>query len=82
MRTTITLDKEVAVVIERLRRTRNQTLKAVITEALPERLKRIAARPAKWPIARTRSVAPGRCLLGTGDDVAEHLAFAERDAFT
>lgn len=81
MRTTITLDKDVAVVIERLRRTRNQTLKEVINEALREGLKRTTAPREKRPVVRTRSVDLGRCLLGQVDDVAEVLAVAESESF-
>ena len=81
MRTTITLDKDVAVVVERLRRTRNQTLKEVINQALREGLKRMSAPAEKRAVFRTRSVDLGRCLVGSVDDVAEVLAIAEGESF-
>ena len=34
MRTTLTLDRDVAAVIERLRKTRRQTLKGIVNEAV------------------------------------------------
>lgn len=81
MRTTITIDEDVAVIIERLRRARKQTLKEVINETLREGLKRIAAPREKRPRAETRSVDLGRCKLDNVDDVAEVLAVAESESF-
>jgi hypothetical protein len=81
MRTTITLDDDVAAVVDRLRRTRNQTLKEVINEALREGLKRTAQPRGKRPVPRTRTVDLGRCLLDNVDDVAEVLAVTESEAF-
>ena len=81
MRTTITLDQDVAVVIERLRRSRNEALKDVINEALREGLKRLDAPRDKRPPVRTRSVDLGRCRLDNVDDVAEALAIAESESF-
>jgi hypothetical protein len=71
----------VAATVERLRRTRRQSLKAVINEALREGLKHMAAAPRKPPEFRTRSVDLGRCLLVAVDDVAEVLAIAEGESF-
>jgi hypothetical protein len=81
MRTTLTLDKDVAAIVERLRRTRRQSLKAVINEALREGLKHTTAAQRRPPEFRTRSVDLGRCLLGTVDDIAEVLAVAESESF-
>jgi hypothetical protein len=81
MRTTITLDKDVAVIVERLRRTKNLTLKEVVNEALREGLSRMMAPRGKRPEFHTRSVDLGRCLLGNVDDVAEVLSVAESESF-
>jgi len=81
MRTTITLDKDVAVVIERLRRARNQTLKEVINETLREGLKHAAPQRAKRVAIHSPTVDLGRCLIGNVDDVAEALALAEGESF-
>ena len=50
MRTTLTLDKDVAAVIERLRKTRDASMKEIINEALRdpevrERINRVALEP-------------------------------------
>jgi ribbon-helix-helix CopG family protein len=81
MRTTLTLDKDVAAVIERLRKSRRQSLKQVINEALREGLKHIAAPPRNRRAFHTDSVDLGRCLLGNVDNVAEVLAVAESESF-
>lgn len=81
MRTTLTLDDDVAAQIERLRKSRNQGLKDLVNEALREGLKRLSAPPPKRARFRTRSVDLGRCLLGSIDDVAEALAVAEGERF-
>ena len=82
MRTTLTLDKDVAVALERLRRTRKASLKAVVNDALRQGLGRMAAPPAapRKPF-RTRSLTLGRCLVGNIDNVAEVLAVAEGERF-
>ena len=81
MRTTLTLDKDVAAVIERLRRTRRQSMKDLINEALREGLKHISAPRQRRGTFRTESVDLGRCLLGTVDNIAEVLAVAESESF-
>lgn len=82
MRTTLTLDKDVAVALERLRKSRKATLKAVVNDALRQGLGRMAAPPAapRKPF-RTRILPLGRCLVGSIDNVAEVLAVAEGERF-
>lgn len=81
MRTTLTLDRDVAVVIERLRRSRRASLKAVINEALREGLKQLEAPGRKGASFRTDSVDLGQCLVGSIDNVAEILAVVEGESF-
>ena len=81
MRTTLTLDKDVAAVIARLRKTRRESMKELINEALREGLKTMAAPRRKQSRFRTGSVDLGRCLLGDVDNVAEVLAVAENESF-
>jgi len=81
MRTTLTLDDDVAAKIERLRKTRDQSLKDLVNDALREGLKHLAAPPRKRGPFRTEVVDLGRCLLGNVDDVAEVLAVAEGERF-
>jgi predicted transcriptional regulator len=81
MRTTLTLDDDVAAKIERLRKTRDQSLKDLVNEALREGLKHIGAPPRKRAAFRTEAVDLGRCLFGNVDNVAEVLAVAEGEPF-
>ncbi len=82
MRTTLTLEKDVAIALERLRKARKASLKAVVNEALRQGLGRMAGPPAtpRKPF-RTRTLSLGRCLMGNIDNVAEVLAVAEGERF-
>lgn len=77
MRTTLTLDDDVAAMLERLRKARDASLKDVINEALREGLRRMEAPPAKRRPFRTETVDLGRCLPGDVDNIADVLAVAE-----
>jgi hypothetical protein len=81
MRTTITLDDDVAILLKRAQRASKQSFKEVVNAALRAGLAQLE-RPAKprLPYA-VRPLAVGRSLLGNIDDVAEALAVAEGEAF-
>ena len=81
MRTTLSLDDDVAAKIERLRKTRNESLKDLVNAALREGLKSLATPKGKRAPFETASVDLGRCLVGTIDNVAEVLAVAEGESF-
>lgn len=81
MRTTLTLDDDVAAALERLRRTRRGSFRDLVNEALREGLKGLTARPRKRPRFRTGVVDLGRCRFGNVDNVAEVLAVAEGDSY-
>lgn len=74
MRTTLTLEDDVAIAVERLRRSQNRPLKEIVNRALREGLKRLEAKPEPSAPFRTRSVSLGRCLVGDLEDVSETLA--------
>lgn len=82
MRTTLTLDKDVAAALERLRKARRASLKQIANEALRQGLERMAAPPARTrrPF-RTQTFSLGGCLIGNVDNVAEVLAVAEGEDF-
>ena len=82
MRTTLSLDKDVAAALERLRKARKASLKEVVNEALRRGLAQMASPPAapRRPF-RTRAVSLGRCLVGNVDNVSEVLAVAEGESF-
>ena len=73
----MTLDKDVAVQLERMQRDRGATFKEVVNEALRQGLRQMTATPRRRQRHRTRTVSLGRCLIGSLDDVAEVLAVAE-----
>lgn len=81
MRTTLTLENDVAIAIERLRRARNRSLKDIVNQVLREGLKRFEARSETVTPFRTETVSLGRCLIGDVEDVSEALAIAEGEDF-
>jgi hypothetical protein len=81
MRTTLSLDDDVAAVLERLRRTRKASLKELVNEALRRGLQQMASPAKRGRPFRTRPVSLGRCLIGSVDDVAGALAVAEGESY-
>lgn len=81
MRTTLTIDEDVAVALRRLRRKRNEGLKQIVNEALRRGLKQMTENEKPQNRYETRSVSLGRCLIGSIDDLAEALAIAEGESF-
>jgi len=81
MRTTLTLDDDVAKLLLRVQESRRASLKAVVNEALRQGLPRMASRTRPRQRFETKSVDLGGCLVGNVDDVAEALAVAEGEAF-
>jgi hypothetical protein len=81
MRTTLTLDDDVAAELGRLQKRRQLPLKMIVNDLL--RVGLAQSRMPKQTARRfeTRSVDLGPCLLGNLDDVAGALALAEGDNF-
>ena len=77
MRTTLTLDDDVAVALERLRKQRDAGLKELVNEALRRGLRDMSTRPKRREPVRTRSVALGRPRIAGINNVAEALSIAE-----
>jgi len=80
MRTTLTLDDDVAALLERERKRRNATLKEVANDALRRGLEGFDA-PKKTRPFKTRTVNLGGAIPGNLDNVAEVLALAEGEDF-
>jgi hypothetical protein len=80
MRTTLTLDDDVSVQLERLRRARHASLKEVVNEALRRGLREMTAKPKKRQPFRTRALSLGPFLLNI-DNVAEAIAHAEGEGY-
>jgi hypothetical protein len=81
MRTTLTIDDDVAAALERMRRTRNVSLKDLVNEALRLGLQDMSAQPKQRQPFRTQSVTLGPLRLAGIDDIGETLALGESDAF-
>jgi hypothetical protein len=80
MRTTLTIEDDVAVQLERLRRSRDVSLKEIVNDVLRRGLRDMNARPKKRKPFRTQTFKMGRCLINI-DNVAEALAYAEGERF-
>lgn len=80
MRTTLTLDDDVAAAIERLRRARDANLKDIINDALRKGLSELTTRPKKREPFKTHVVELGQMRLPSIDNISESLAVAEGEA--
>ncbi len=81
MRTTLTLDDDVAALLARVRRARESTLKEVVNAALREGLVKMTQPAARRRPFRTKPVSLGRCYLSSLDDVSDVLATVEGERF-
>jgi hypothetical protein len=79
VRTTLTIDEDVAVEIERLRRSRGATLKGVVNEALRLGLQQMQT-PVRVKPFRTKTFDMGAPLIDI-DNVAQALAYSEGEDF-
>ena len=81
MRTTLTLDQDVAATLRRVREKRKLTLKGAVNEALRRGLREMEEDSPMEESYSTESVSLGGCLMGSLDDVAEALAVSEGEDF-
>jgi hypothetical protein len=81
VRTTLTIDDDVAATLERLRRNRDTSLKDLINEVLRRGLRDMDSRPKPREPFRTRSVDLGTPLLPNIDNIAEVLAVIEGEVY-
>ncbi len=80
IRTTLTIDDDVAVQIENLRRSRDASLKDVVNEALRLGVREMQAPAKERKGFRTRTFNMGTPLVNI-DNVVEALAYAEGENF-
>ena len=80
MRTTLTLEPDVAAALARVQKARDASHKDVVNEALRLGLRQMTAKPDKRrkPF-RTRSVDLGECLLPNLDNIGEVLSMLDED---
>jgi hypothetical protein len=77
MRTTLTIDDDIAVELERLRRTRDASLKDLVNDALRLGLREMTNRPKRKKRLRTRSFDGGQLLVASIDNIGDLLAEIE-----
>ena len=77
MRTTLTLDPDVAAMLERVREATGLGLKEAVNEAMRRGLAQFEkGTQARRPF-RTRTLDLGECLIGDVDDVSAAIAYGE-----
>ena len=81
MRTTLSLDDDVAALIEKVRKAKDASLKEVVNAALREGLVRMMQASAPRKKFHMTVHDAGRCYLPNLDNTAEVLAFAEGEQF-
>ena len=81
MRTTLTLDDDVAALLDRARRSRNTNFKTIVNEALRQGLREMIKPVTRSNAYQTREADLGRCLVASFDDISEALAVAEGEHF-
>jgi hypothetical protein len=80
MRTTLTIDDDVAAELDRLQRSRDVSLKELVNDALRRGLREMRAPPKKRKPFRAPAYSMGEQLIDI-DNVAEALAHAEGEDF-
>jgi hypothetical protein len=82
MRTTVTLDDDLAIRLERHRTQRGESFKQALNEAVRVGLAELEERSDAVPeVSRTRPLPLGRCLAGSIDNVGEVLAIVESEDY-
>ena len=81
MRTTLTIDDDVAAELERLRRSPDRNFRDLVNEALRRGLREMAAPSKKWKPFRTKTFDCGRLLVDSIDNVWEVLDQIEGQKF-
>ena len=80
MRTTLTLDSDVALQIERARKASDTSFKEIVNEALRRGLRDMAGPPKLRKPYQTRPFTGSRLLIPV-DNVAEAIAIAEGEDY-
>lgn len=81
MRTTLTLEDDVAVRLERLKDERGESFKAVVNDTLRRGLDALDRPPAERPPYRIEPVALGHCHLPNLDKTSAVLAYGEGEDY-
>jgi hypothetical protein len=78
MRTTITLEDDVAASLKRLGKERGLKFKDLVNLALRQGIQNLTTPAKKRKVFQTRSADLGACRITNVDNIAEFLAMAER----
>jgi hypothetical protein len=81
MRTTLTIDDDLAAMLTRLRQERHTALKPLVNEALRRGLSEMVRKPPAKPPFQTRAVDLGRLKIDSIDNIAEALSIGEGEDF-
>lgn len=82
MRTTVTLDNDLAIRLERYRTLHGESFKQALNEAVRVGLAEIEKRANAAPeVSQTRPLPLGRRLAGSLDNVGEVLAVADGEGY-
>ena len=81
MRTTLTLDPDVAAALDRMRSSGERTFKQAVNDVLRAGIRALAQPVGDAEPYQTRPVSLGGCLIGSLEDVADALALAEGEDF-
>jgi hypothetical protein len=82
MRTTVTLDDDLAIRLERHRAQRGESFKQALNEAVRVGLAKLEERAGTVPeVSQTRPLPLGRRLVGSIDNVGDVLAIAEGEDY-
>jgi hypothetical protein len=81
MRTTLTLDDDVAVLLTRIQEERKVTMKEVVNTALRSGLVAMTKPPEPRPRVQTKTFNTGKCALENMDCISDVLAFIEGEDY-
>ena len=81
MRTTLSLDPDVAILLEKVRKINPISFKQAVNEALRAGLTQLTAPASRPACFHTETVDLGRCLIGNLDDISDALAAGEGESF-
>jgi hypothetical protein len=77
MRTTLTIDPDIAAQLARLRKDREVSLKALVNDALRQGLRQLVAPKTSCMKSFTQPVDAGECLIGNLDCIGEVLGMLD-----
>lgn len=81
MRTTLSIDDDVAILLQRIQKEKETTFKELVNEALRQGLERMSQPALQKKPFRTRPEALGKCYFPNLDNTWEVLAEAEGESY-